>query len=646
MRRGLILLSIIVFSIFFPFNIGASSVPGDDFFFDGDNVKAMIVVGETATSSDIISASKLAFLIANRYTERIENTIYEEYKVSLKNLNASDQIRIDPANASVNSIKVADGLKSLWWDDGYKYSSFLYPYGDGDKVFDYNETHEEIFIKLSDTDVPDDYCLDFNMSDIIYRVAYIHTPFQREIFAGCGGPLYDVPYNSYKIRLFDKEYPIINNGVYRSKDQNISYFIYGIPIYSPDTIFKVGDTRVFGWYTVTLLDIHSPTTEETSKDDNFKVKSGGSFSGEYKVYLRVSDFTGKSNDFLMVMDANSSRCCSCVPLCDSKGGYGSFTTVPTRQYENDPYFIFERGTRVIDGVEETIWTVPVFYIDGIKVFEGADKSMLAEFDVYSLKDYGAIEETPCCMPFVTYPNDYNLTISNLWEDIIALGVDINGDGNLSPEEQQIPVFETPGEECNASIKFPTSLPVYINPGKDGIYGTCDDFLDLNPLHPRFKKCNYDTIDVILCDKIDLTCCDPQVVYGPKNYFKIDMLDSNYKQKDGDGIELEVSQKKSKLYLFYDSTVKVEPASLIKRDIDVTGADKVMRNLILIGNENNNLIIKDLYDADVSKVVWSRSFGQWEYLRNVFYENSVLIVGGRNGEATNNALEDLMKLLFV
>ena len=97
---------------------------------------------------------------------------------------------------------------------------------------------------------------------------------------------------------------------------------------------------------------------------------------------------------------------------------------------------------------------------------------------------------------------------------------------------------------------------------------------------------------MLCDKIDLTCCDPQTVYGPRNYFKIDILDSNYFKKDGDGVELTVSQKKSKLYLFYDSTVKVEPTSLIKIDKDVTGTDKAKKNLILIGNENNNLVIKE------------------------------------------------------
>ena len=646
MKKGLILVLIVAFSIFYPFSIGSSSVPEENFFFDGDSVKSLIVIGGTATSSDVIAASKLAFIIANRHTERIENTIYEEYKVSLKNLNASNIIRIDPANTSVNSVKVADGLKSLWWDDGYKYPSFLYPYGDGDKVFDYNETHEEIFLKLSDTDVPDDYCVDFNSSDIVYRVTNIHTPFKREVFAGCGGPLYEIPYSSYKIRLFEKEYPIIQNGVYRSDEQNISYFIYGIPIYYMDTLFKVGDTKTFGWYTVTLLDIHSPTTEETSKEDKYKVKSAGNFSGEYKVYLRVSDFTGKSNDFLMVMDANSSRCCSCVPLCDPKGGYGSFTTVPTKQYENDPYFIFDRGTRVINGFEETIWNIPVFYIDGIKVFEGADKSLLAEFDVYSLKDYGAIEETSCCMPFVTYPNDYNLSIYNLWQDIVALGVDVDLDGNVSSFESQIPVYETPGEECNSSIVFPFRSSVYVNPGKDRKFSTCDDFLDINPLNPRFKLCNYDTIDISLCDKIDLTCCDPQTVYGPRNYFKIDIIDSNYKIKDGDGIDIEVSQQKSKLFLFYDSTIKISPMDIIIRDTELTGKDRAKRNLILIGNENNNIVIKELVNKEISKVVWSRSIGQWEYIQDVFYENDILIIGGKDTSTTNQALEDLISLLFV
>ena len=139
MKKSLILIFIILFSLILPINVGSSSVPRDDFFFEGEDVKAIIVVGEKATSSDIIAASKLAFLIANRHTKRIENTIYEEYEVTLQNLNASDIIRIDPANATVNSIKVADGLKSLWWDDGYKYSSSLYPYGNGNKVFDYGE---------------------------------------------------------------------------------------------------------------------------------------------------------------------------------------------------------------------------------------------------------------------------------------------------------------------------------------------------------------------------------------------------------------------------------------------------------------------------------------------------------------------------
>lgn len=644
MRSGLILVSIILLSIVFPSNVASSSVPREDFFFDETSVRSLIVVGQEATSSDIISASKLAFFIANNHTLKTEEIVYQEYRVSLSNLDVGDTIRINYSNTSVNSIRVKDGLDSLWRDDDLMDFDF-FPFDD-DGLINYRESYEEIEIILSDIDEPIDYCMDFNVSGIKYRVTNIHMPFYRQIFVDCGLPLYNIPLNYYEIRFLGRDYPIIYNGIFRSEAQDIRYFIYGLPSYLPNTILRVGDTRTFGWYTVTLLDIHGPTSRLTAKDDKYKVSSLGNFSGEYKAYLRVSDFTGKSEEFIMVMDANSSDCCTCIGLCDPKGGYGSFTTVPTRQYQNDPYFIYEKGTRIVDGVEETIWAIPVFYIDGIKVFEGADETYLAEFDIYNLRNYGAIEETICCRPFVTHPNDYNLTITNEGESIISFGVDVTGDGIISEWEEQIPVFSGPGEDCGAYIKIPFPSEVYINPGEDGIFGTCDDFLDLDPLNPRFEKCVYDTIEISLCDEIDLSCCDPHTVYGPNEYFKIDIIDSYYRENNGDGIEIAVSQKKPKMYLNYESPIKIDPTSLIKIDIEVTEMDKVRKNLILIGNQENNAYIKYLYEQNVSRVEWTRSFGQWEYLRDVFYGNSVLIVGGRDGGITNNVLDQLMKLLFV
>ena len=45
MKKSLILVFIILFSLILPINVGSSSVPRDDFFFEEDNVKSMIVVG-------------------------------------------------------------------------------------------------------------------------------------------------------------------------------------------------------------------------------------------------------------------------------------------------------------------------------------------------------------------------------------------------------------------------------------------------------------------------------------------------------------------------------------------------------------------------------------------------------------------------
>ncbi|NMC76407.1 MAG: hypothetical protein GYA60_03830 [Candidatus Methanofastidiosa archaeon] len=629
--KKLILVILSIVPILF-FNSSAFASPfGNNFFYGNEGINSLIIVGESASSQEIIQASKMASLIANYYTEPVEIELKEVYSTKFQNISYGDIITLNPSKSYINGVEYSYGLESLWYSSKDSENN----------KFDINSTHEEIILRMSDTDIPKDNCLDFNKSGIIYRIVNIpkmstsslwNCDYYVELLSG-----------SQKIKLFDDYYYLLYNGDFRNKDGEIKmkYFIYGTRQQSNNVIFKVGDKKQFGWYTVKLLDIQGSQIHETSDGDKYKVKSGGGYSGEYKVYLQVSDFTGKSEEFIMVMDANGS-CCTCQPSqCDQNGGDGSFSNTPSERYENDPYVIYEEETRIIDGHKEVVWSFPTFYIDGIKVFEGADISKLAEFNIYSLKDYGAIVQTSCCDSFIDYPNDYNLTILNNREDVITRGVDINYDGNITGTENSISVYESLTEECNCSIKTPFASPVYVNPGKDKKYGTCDDFLDINASHLRYKKCNYDGLELILCDKIELGCCEPLVVFGPNDYFKIDILDSKYKNNDGDGVDLEISQEVLKRTIEYNRTIKIDPMILIKLDNEISQEEKTSKNLILLGNEINNLLIKELYEKNFTNLKWSASFGEWEYIENGPYGNSIVIVGGRDSNSINIAINDFI-----
>ncbi len=604
---------------------------GNDFFYGEEGINSLIVVGATASSAEIIEASRLASLIANYYTGPVEIELSETYFTEFLNVSYGDTLKIDPTHTYVNGVEYSYGLESLWYSNKDNSEN---------NKFDISSTHEEIILKLSDTDIPKDYCIDFNRSGIIYRVINISKTSTSSLW-NCDSYV-QLLSGAQKIKLFDDYYYLLSNGDFRNNEGDIKlkYFIYGTRQQSNGVIFKVGDKKEFGWYTVKLLDIQGSQIQETSEGDKYKVKSAGKYSGEYKVYLEVSDFTGKSEQFIMVMDANGS-CCTCeLSQCDSNGGGGSFSLNSSERYENDPYIITYEEVRIIDGYKEVVWSFPTFYIDGIKVFEGADNSKLAEFNVYSLKEYGAFIETACCEPFVDYPNDYNLSILNNNEDVVSRGVDINLDGNISGNESSISVYESLTGECNCSIKNPVS-PVYINPGKDNRYGTCDDFLDINSSHPRFKKCNYDGLEIVLCDKIDLECCEPLTVFGPNDYFRIGISDSKYKNIDNDGVDLKISQDVLYRTIEYNKSIKIDPMILIKLENEVTSEEKYGKNLILIGNETNNSLISELHALGLTQVKWSSSFGEWEFIENGPYGHSIVIVGGRNSEAIDLAISDFV-----
>ena len=629
-KKFIVFLIVIIFISYF--NNSALAAPfGNDFFYSGEGIESLIVIGSTASSNEVIQASRLASLIANYYTKSTEIEKTETYSASVENVSHGDIVVIDPLYSYVNGLEYADGLSSLWYSnkdsENNKYSA--------------NSTHEEIVLGMADTDMPYDHCLDFNVSGIIYRVVNIPRSSPSSLL-NCDVNL-EILSSSQKIKFFDDYYYILYNGDFRDNEGKVrlKYFIYGTRQMSNDVIFKVGQMKDFGWYTVKLLDIQGQQTEETSSGDKFKVPSAGTFSGEYKVFLEVSDFKGRNEQFIMVMDANGS-CCSCHPSeCDPNGGNGAFSLNPPNSYENDPYYILEKEYMLIDGVEETVWSFPTFYIDGIKVFEGANGEHLAEFNVYSLKDFGVIYNTSCCEPFLTEPNNYKLNVLNNVENIVARGVDIDYDGNLSSYEKNIPIYETLTEECNTTIKSPFVSPVYINPGKDGLYGTCDDFYDINSSHPRFKKCSYDGIEVALCDKIDLECCEPLYLKGPDNYFDIKITDPMYENIDKDGVSLEVSQDVVTRTITYDRTIKIDPAVIMKLDSEVTQDDKIKKNLILIGNEKDNLLIDELYNTGFTQIKWSASQGEWEFIEFGLYGKRIIIVGGKDSDSLSSAIDDFI-----
>ena len=263
------------------------------------------------------------------------------------------------------------------------------------------------------------------------------------------------------------------------------------------------------------------------------------------------------------------------------------------------------------------------------------------FNVYSLKDFGVIYNTSCCEPFITKPNNYSINILNNMENIVARGVDIDYDGNLSSYEKNIPIYETLTEECNTTIKLPFVSPVYINSGKDGLYGTCDDFYDINSSHPRFKKCSYDRIEVELCDKIDFKCCEQLYLKGPNNYFDIKITDPIYENIDKDDVSLEVSQDVITRTITYDRTIKINPVVIMKLDNEVTQNEKIKKNLILIGNEKDNVLIDELYNTGFTSIKWSTSHGEWEFIESGLYGKRIVIVGGKDSDSLTNAIDDFI-----
>ena len=116
----------------------------------------------------------------------------------------------------------------------------------------------------------------------------------------------------------------------------------------------------------------------------------------------------------------------------------------------------------------------------------------------------------------------------------------------------------------------------------------------NPWVDRCQDCTKDlrSIKIELCDPIPFNCLkEGAVFWGPDRYFRVYVEDYDeekyyvkYKIQRVD----EIPKKET-------INVKVEPINLIRTDKQITATDRAKYNMILIGNKDNNEEIKRIYD---------------------------------------------------
>ncbi|HOM95332.1 MAG: hypothetical protein GX941_01490 [Candidatus Methanofastidiosa archaeon] len=161
------------------------------------------------------------------------------------------------------------------------------------------------------------------------------------------------------------------------------------------------------------------------------------------------------------------------------------------------------------------------------------KHMIARFNIYTLTDYGCIDDCDC---------NYIQNDGSMWKLRFLMN-----DGNL-----------------------------------------------YNPYTDRCKECTKDlrSIKIELCEPIPFDCLkEGAIFWGPDRYFRVYV-----EEYDEERYHIKYKIQRVDLIPKKETVnVKVDPANLVRMDNEITASDRVRYNMILIGNKENNEEIKRVYN---------------------------------------------------
>ncbi len=227
--------------------------------------------------------------------------------------------------------------------------------------------------------------------------------------------------------------------------------------------------------------------------------------------------------------------------------------------------------------------------------------------------------------------------------VYEVDIDADFDGRAEEVEFAIECTEIPflGVQGNSWARF----NIYLLTDYGVLYPLCCDtpFYEDDVMKwdlEIFKRNDLGYIMVKVCNPFDIRCLEPgDIIYGPRHLARIEIVDITPTEvtflfQFMKVIETEVEGERA-----------VEPSSLLRLVSEVTEEDLKEYNLILIGGPDVNSFTREIVERGLSQATWSESRGEWELIVNPFrYGKDVLIVAGKDREGTRFAAKKLYHAL--
>ncbi|HOP08754.1 MAG TPA: S-layer protein [Candidatus Methanofastidiosa archaeon] len=383
-----------------------------------------------------------------------------------------------------------------------------------------------------------------------------------------------------------------------TNSSGVDYMFYGTPNWYVEEKLKVGESKTYGDFTLTINDL-------------------GIY--ENKAYITIEDSDGEAHDYVVVIDTYTSN----IPSV----GDGD-----NDNEENDTIAFYESTC----GTSEV-----VFAVKFVKTLIGAAGNYVVEYHAYNLDDMGCLTEK-------IFPDECADSDDDLYQPFVV--ADCNGeyldwyldiipsdDSETDPDgvqtldlDNDFDLWLTSNPNFDASDNF-----VFYNVGARTVYSeyNCVPVLELWLATP---------VELAgMCSDEFAVCLDDR---EGNEYLSLQVSDTIHTDYVIDGY-VKVTQRVEKAPLVSTTYVNIDPTTLVALDTDVDNDPELKNqyNLILVGGPVANSLVQDLIDLEFTTFAeWDTSSGDAKLYEDVYaFGKDVLVVAGKDRTATAKAALDLI-----